>query len=137
MPQSFQTYQGQQNATTIIVIVCSALSFYNALELLLLILTTFHAYRGLYFSSLVASSFGIVLYVVGFLIEYFRLTAKGSGIAVDSVGWVLMVTGQSVVLYSRLGIVMKTGRRKLLEAVKWMIIVDAVVFHSMTTGTPT
>ncbi|KAF2492636.1 hypothetical protein BU16DRAFT_528962 [Lophium mytilinum] len=132
---SFHFYNGHQNATAVIVVVCSAISLYNALELLLLILTTFHVYRGLYFSSLVAASAGIILYVLGFLFEYFKLAPEAVGIAVDTLGWTLMVTGQSVVLYSRLGIVMGEGHRRgrVLRAVKWMIILDALIFHTMTT----
>lgn len=53
------------NATTLIIIVCSALALYNALELLLLIFTTFRAFRGLYFWSLLFASFGIIPYVIG------------------------------------------------------------------------
>lgn len=45
----------------------------------------------------------------------------------------MMVTGQSLVLYSRLGIVLAPGTEQLLQAVKYMIIVDAVVFHVSTT----
>ncbi|KAF2807374.1 uncharacterized protein BDZ99DRAFT_392792 [Mytilinidion resinicola] len=132
---SFHFYNGHQNATAVIVVVCSAISLYNALELLLLILTTFHVYRGLYFSSLVAASAGIILYVLGFLFEYFKLAPEAVGIAVDTLGWMLMVTGQSVVLYSRLGIVMGEGSRRgrVLKGVKWMIILDALIFHTMTT----
>ena len=45
-------------------------------------------------------------------------------------GWVALITGQSVVLYSRLGLILNNGR--ILKAVKWMIIVDAIVFHTST-----
>ena len=37
----------------------------------------------------------------------------------------MMVTGQSLVLYSRLGVVLGPDRERILKAVKWMIIVDA------------
>lgn len=42
-----------------------------------------------------------------------------------------MVTGQSVVLYSRLGVVLQN--RKVLRFVLWMIIVDGVAFYVSTT----
>ncbi|KAH7126595.1 integral membrane protein [Dendryphion nanum] len=125
-------FTGAFDSTTLTVIVCSALALYNALELELLVFTTFQSYSGLYFWSLVLASFGIIPYVLGFMIEYFRLSYMALGIAIDSTGWVLMVTGQSVVLYSRLWLVFGGGHRKLLKAVKWMIIVDAIVFHGTT-----
>ncbi|KAF2877063.1 hypothetical protein BDV95DRAFT_481565 [Massariosphaeria phaeospora] len=125
-------FTGTFDANTLAVIICSALALYNALELELLVFTTFHAYRGLYFWSLVFASFGVIPYVVGFLIEYFRLSYFALGIAIDTIGWCLMVTGQSVVLYSRLWLVFGVGHHKLLQGVKWMIITNAVVFHTTT-----
>ena len=127
-------FAGSWDSNALAVTVCSALALYNALELELLVFTTFHAYRGLYFWSLVASSFGIIPYVLGYLAEYFRLTALPVGIAIDTTGWSLMVTGQSVVLYSRLWLVFGGGHRMLLDAVKWMIIVDGLLFHGTTTS---
>jgi hypothetical protein len=43
-----------------------------------------------------------------------------------------MVTGQSVVLYSRLWLVFGPSHRRLLNAVKWRIIFDACLFHGLT-----
>lgn len=47
------------------------------------------------------------------------------------VGWVFMVSGQSVVLYSRLHLLAITPR--VLRLVLWMIIVNGVTIH--VTGT--
>lgn len=90
-------FDGKFSANTLAVLICSSLALYNALELELLVFTTFHAFRGLYFWALVIASFGIIPYVVGFMIEYFSLSSMALGIAIDSFGWVLMVTGQSIV----------------------------------------
>lgn len=125
-------FQGEYDVNTLAVIVCSSLALYNALELETLIFTTFHSFRGLYFWSLTLASFGIIPYVLGYMIEYFRLSYMALGIAIDTTGWALMVTGQSMVLYSRLWLVFGGGHRKLLKAVKWMIIIDAIVFHGST-----
>lgn len=116
---------------SVIVIVCSTLGLYNALELLLLIFTTFKQYKGLYFWSLLIASFGVIPYTIGWLVVYFSLTHNYIGFIIDSYGWVTMVTGQSVVLYSRLHLVLRN--ENVLRAVKWMIIVDAVILHSTTT----
>jgi hypothetical protein len=67
------------NAESLAVVICSALALYNALELELLIFTTFHAYRGLYFWSLTLASFGVIPYVLGFMIEYFNLSYLSLG----------------------------------------------------------
>lgn len=124
------------NAQALAVVICSALSLYNALELELLILTTFHAYRGLYFWSLAVASFGVIPYVIGFMIEYFKISHNymALGTAIDVVGWALMVTGQSIVLYSRLWLVFNGGFKRLLKAIKWMIIFNGVTFHGLVAS---
>jgi hypothetical protein len=73
----------------------------------------------------------LFLTTVGFLIVSFQLTQQYAGFAIDSYGWITMVTGQSVVLYSRLHLVLRNP--KVVRAVLWMIVVDAVMLHVSTT----
>jgi hypothetical protein len=115
------------NVEAVLVITCSALSIYNAVELILIIFSSFKKWTGLYFWSLLVASFGILPYNVGFLIFYFELTHNWVGFIFSSYGWTTMVTGQSVVLYSRLHLV--TAETNVLKPIKWMIIVDAFIFH--------
>jgi hypothetical protein len=124
-------HTGALDAQAIVVITCSALALYNAIELLVLIFTTFKQWSGLYFGSLLVAGFGIIPYNLGFLISYFHLTYDSVGYTLSTYGWITMITGQSVVLYSRLHFV--TRNERIMKAVKWMIIVDAVVFHIPTT----
>ncbi|OQU94772.1 hypothetical protein CLAIMM_01074 isoform 3 [Cladophialophora immunda] len=126
-------YTGKFDTTTIIVTITSALSLYNALELILLIFTTFAVYRGLYFWSLLVATTGLVPYVVGLILLYFQVTASVAGLVINNYGWWTAITGQSVVLYSRLGIVLGKGNDRILKYVKWMIIIDAICFHTTTT----
>jgi len=44
----------------------------------------------------------------------------------------MMVTGQSLVLYSRLHVVLGQASHRLLQGVKWMIIINGFVFHIST-----
>ncbi|KAK5275545.1 hypothetical protein LTR40_012861, partial [Exophiala xenobiotica] len=106
-------------------------STYNALELLLLIFTTFRTYSGLYFWSLFITSLGVIPYNIGFLSFYFDFMVAWAGSLFDSVGWVSMVTGESVVLYSRLHLIVQN--RRVLHWIKWMIIIDAIALHIPTT----
>ncbi|KFZ08129.1 hypothetical protein V502_09533 [Pseudogymnoascus sp. VKM F-4520 (FW-2644)] len=115
------------NVEAVVVITCSALSSYNALELILITFSTFKKWTGLYFWSLLVASFGILPYNIGFLIFYFELAHNWVGFIFSSYGWATMVTGQSVVLYSRLHLV--TAEANVLKPIKWMIIVNALVFH--------
>ena len=128
-------FSGAYDATSVVITIACALAIYNALELLLLIVTTFRRFSGLYFWSLTVASFGIIPYTIGLMIEYFKLTAQLAGLIITCVGWPMMVTGQSLVLYSRLHVVLGKGQYNILRAVKWMIIINAVVFHVSTEGT--
>ncbi|TKA83008.1 hypothetical protein B0A55_00840 [Friedmanniomyces simplex] len=89
-------FDGTFNAESVTVVICCALALYNALLLLMLIFVTFHRYQGLYFWSLLAASFGIIPYDIGFQIEYFQLTSQVAGLVITAVGWPMLVTGQMV-----------------------------------------
>jgi len=119
------------SVASLIVASCITISLYNAVELLILIFITFNHYHGLYFWSLLIASLGVIPYSIGFLLVYFDVTRDYAGFIVDTVGWWTMVTGQSVVLYSRLHLVLRN--RTILRAIVWMIIIDAVILHIPTT----
>jgi hypothetical protein len=126
-----ETFQGTYDPTSVTLTITTALALYNCVELLLLIFVTFRHYEGLYFWSITITTFGTIFYGVGLIMEYFSLTALWVGKMLDTSGWMVMVTGQSLVLYSRLGLILANPR--ILRAVKWMIIVDACLFHGITT----
>lgn len=119
------------NGESIVVVTVATLSIYNSLELLLLVASRFREWRSLLFISLVVASFGIIPYFVGFVMEYFLLAVFWADMILSSIGWIFLITGQSVVLYSRLGLILNSQR--ILKAVKWMIIIDAIIFHISTT----
>lgn len=119
------------NSDSLIVITTASISIYNSTELLLGILAYFKRWRGLYFWSLVVASTGIIPYFIGFVCEYFQLIVYWLSMTLSTIGWIALVTGQSFVLYSRLGLLL--SERNILRAVKWMIIVDAIVFHVSIT----
>lgn len=111
--------------TRIVMYVFFSLALYNAGELMCHIAVTFKHYRGLYCWSFVVSTVGIALGAVGYL-----LRSIGGSLstyvytALGIFGWAAMVTGQSLVLYSRLHIVLP--RERLVRGVLIMIIVNAI-----------
>ncbi|EHK19825.1 uncharacterized protein TRIVIDRAFT_5724, partial [Trichoderma virens Gv29-8] len=112
--------------TTIIVFL--SLAFYNVLVLFCIIFGTFRRYSGLYFWAFVTSTTGIALSCSGFMIKFFSPKSLGYlSCTLSLAGWVCMVTGQSLVLWSRLHLVMRNPG--LLRIILWIIIVDAIVCH--------
>mgnify|MGYP001356274824 CR=1 FL=1 len=67
---SDRPWQGEWTATALVVILCTGISISNAVELLLLVLITFKKRSGLYFWSLLITSFSVLPYSVGFFIAY-------------------------------------------------------------------
>jgi hypothetical protein len=65
-------WNGRWTGTALTVVICTGISISNALELLLLVVITFKKRKGLYFWSLLVTSFSILPYSIGFLIEYLR-----------------------------------------------------------------
>ena len=131
------SYTGNSLALRATVILCAGLSIYNAIELLILIFSTFSRYATVYFWSLLASSLSLFPYSLGYIFKFFgTLTgkAKWASLSLLTIGWYVMVTGQSVVLWSRLHLVV-TGEHggKILFYAKWMIIIDAIILHIPTT----
>ncbi|OAG41878.1 hypothetical protein AYO21_03881 [Fonsecaea monophora] len=123
-------FDGQYTATSVIVTLSIALAFYNSLEMVLLILTTFKRKTGLYFWSLSICNYGVVSYTLGMTLSYFNICDFWlSGLLLDS-GWLCMITCQSLVLYSRLGLILDNVN--ILRAVKWMIIVTSVFIGGPT-----
>ncbi|EXJ75488.1 uncharacterized protein A1O5_02184 [Cladophialophora psammophila CBS 110553] len=129
--EASQDFQDEWTAEAIIVVTCMTISLYNCVELLLTILTTFREWHGLYFVSLIVASVGIIPYCLGFILEYFEVLVFWAALMFSTIGWVMMITGQSFVLYSRLGLILQNDR--ILKGIKWMIITDALIFHTLTT----
>ena len=110
----------------------TAIAWYNCIELNVMIWMKFKRYKGLYFYSLLVSSWGIVFHALGFLTDFFQIWKnKYVSVTIIIIGWYAMVTGQSFVLYSRLHLVMYNPRK--IKWVLYMIIVDFFLFHVPTT----
>ncbi|KAJ5167605.1 uncharacterized protein N7482_003199 [Penicillium canariense] len=110
----------------------AAIAWYNAIELIVLCFVSFKRRRGCYFWSLLVSSASIIPNCLGYMLLFFP-TGVTPYVCVTLIvtGWYAMVTGQSLVLWSRLHLVLQNT--KILYGVLWMIIVDAVLFHIPTT----
>ncbi|MCJ1245710.1 hypothetical protein MMC30_002914 [Trapelia coarctata] len=118
--------------TYMLIAAFTAVAWFNTIELNILVFVTFKRHRGLYFWSLIIPSFGCLLHALGFVLKFFQLTTYNSlSVTIITVGWYAMVTGQSLVLYSRLHIVENDDR--VLRGVLIMIIFDAICLHIPTT----
>jgi hypothetical protein len=113
-----------------------AVACYNSIEQFIIIFRTFRRRSGLYFWSMIAVTCGIPFNVLPNILRFFgTVPNRNFNLAMSallSVGWWLMVTGQSVVLYSRLNLVVASYRK--LQCVLGMIIVVFVFVQLPTTA---
>ncbi|QPC79037.1 hypothetical protein HYE68_009789 [Fusarium pseudograminearum] len=119
---------GISQMTITIVLVFLSISVYNVIELNFIIFGTFKRHSGLYFWSFLIATWGIFVYCAGFLIKYYASDKVGYLAATFiSFGWVGMVSGQSLVLWSRLHLVLRNRFR--LRCVLYMIVINGVLMH--------
>lgn len=130
-------YTGDSEALRVVIVFLTGLAMYNACELTVAIFLTFNRYSGVYFWSLLISCLGTIPYALGFLLKYMILTTgkwRWFAVALNTAGWYAMITGQSLVLWSRLHLILYGERKEtIIKYTKWMIITDAVILHIPTT----
>ncbi|PNS16281.1 hypothetical protein CAC42_6388 [Sphaceloma murrayae] len=115
------------------MIAFSAIAWYNCAELIFLICLRFKRWRGLYFWSLMVTSWAIVLYQLGSWGKMRNIVAQPVAMTVvTNIGWIVMITGNSLVLYSRLHLLCQN--KTLLRAVLYGIVVNTVCMYVPTTA---
>ncbi|PWY69489.1 integral membrane protein [Aspergillus heteromorphus CBS 117.55] len=109
----------------------AAITWYNAIELVVLCLTTFNRYRGCYFWSLLITSFSLIPHCVGYLLFVFSFgISPYIPVSLIAPTWFCMVTGHSLVLWSRLHLVLQAP--KVLKALLVTILLDCFLFQTPT-----
>lgn len=120
-----------------------AISLWLVLDLLIQIHLKFKKYTGLYYWCILLTTLGIGMHAIAFILKLFvakfSLDARGlSGnqnigrslgtTALAKAGWVLNTSGFSMVLWSRLSLVVQD--RRVLRATLIVIIANALLLHT-------
>ena len=122
----------ENTARTAILIAMLSLAIYMSALIDLKVISTFKRRNTLYFWSILVASWGIISHSLGIILKWFVGSCPWEvNTAFASFGWWGMVTGQSLVLYSRLHLVVRDHR--VLRAVLIMIITDFLIFQVPTT----
>ncbi|KAJ4286531.1 hypothetical protein N0V90_013231 [Kalmusia sp. IMI 367209] len=106
------------------------ISVYNSIEILFSIFHRFKTHNALYFWSMLMACIGIPVHATAVLLRNFGLAPNVPMCVFIVLGWWAMVTGQAVVLYSRLHLVSNRNIRWVLI----MIITNFVVLHLPVSG---
>ncbi|CAG8080212.1 unnamed protein product [Penicillium nalgiovense] len=116
-----------ENISIIQVVSMFSIGAYNALEIGIVTFDTFKHYRSLYFWSMQIASWGILVHALPAMA---RFVSQASNLATSIpfiIGWYAMVTGQAVVLYSRLHFLISNMRK--MRWVLWMIVINFCILH--------
>ena len=119
---------GMNLPTAMVIASFTTIAWITCIELQLRIWLNFKRYTGLYFWSLLLSSWGCTLHPLCFLLLDFAIwkNAHVAGVFIG-ISWWFMVTGQALVLYSRLHLVVRDKRK-----IRWvliMIITNVFILH--------
>jgi hypothetical protein len=109
----------------------AAISLTSGFEVFSMAWWSFRKHKGLYFWLINAAALGTIVYTTGLIIKFYALIDNVLAIvAVILIAWVPMVTGQSLVMYSRLHLIMRDARK--VRWVLYMICTVGVCFHVPT-----
>lgn len=115
-----------------LVAVFTALPLWMTIELTVWVFYLFRRWSGLYFWSVLITTWGVTLHAVGFVLKVCVPSCNYIlSMVIAELGWIGMVTGFAMVMYSRLsliGFVMRN--RYILRLALAMIIINGIVFHT-------
>ncbi|RDW60270.1 hypothetical protein BP5796_11876 [Coleophoma crateriformis] len=114
--------------------VFTALPIWMTIELAVWVFYTFKRYSGLYFWSILVCTFGTSIRAVGFILKDCVPECNWViSTTIAEVGWASMVTGFSLVLYSRLHLIPSLRASQFtLRIILAIIITDALILHIPT-----
>ncbi|KAI3092912.1 hypothetical protein CBS147333_10177 [Penicillium roqueforti] len=116
-----------ENVSIIQIVSMFSIGAYNALETAIVAFDTFKHYRSLYFWSIQVASWGILVHALPAMA---RFVSQASNLATSipfMIGWYAMVTGQAVVLYPCLHLLVSDMRK--MRWVLWMIVINVCILH--------
>ncbi|KAL5344106.1 hypothetical protein BJX70DRAFT_385302 [Aspergillus crustosus] len=103
----------------------TSITLFISIELILLCLTTFKRYAGCYFFSMLIASCSVIVNTVGMTLFFFAPVTSYLSVSVILLGWYPMITGHSLVLWSRLHLVLQ--RPRVLRWILYLIITNAIL----------
>ncbi|KAH8698708.1 hypothetical protein BGW36DRAFT_339963 [Talaromyces proteolyticus] len=117
-----------------LIAVFTAVPLWMTVEITIWIFYLFRRWSGLYFWSVLITTWGVTLHAIGFVLTVCVPSCNSIlSMVIADIGWIGMVTGFAFVMYSRLNLISFVMRnRYILRLSLAMIIVDAIIFHFST-----
>jgi hypothetical protein len=116
-----------KNIGIIQIVSMYSIGAYSALETGFFTFFFFKKYCGLLFWSMQAASWGIIVHALPAMTRFISQSSNLPTSIPFILGWYAMVTGQAVVLYSRVHLLAPAERKP--RWMLWMIVVNAFILH--------
>ncbi|KAJ6134795.1 hypothetical protein N7523_001117 [Penicillium sp. IBT 18751x] len=116
-----------ENISIIQTVSMFSIGAYNAVETGIITFDSIKNYRSLYFWSMQVASWGILVHAIPAMARFISQASNLPTSIPFMIGWYAMVTGQAIVLYSRLHLVVLNIRK--VRWVLWMIIINCCILH--------
>jgi hypothetical protein len=111
-------------------IAFASIAIWSSIPLTFRLFLTIKRRRGLYFYAILITTWGLSAREVGYMLTILAGNPFWPlGDILAQVCWVMMVTGFAVMLWSRLNLILES--RRIRRFLLFMIIINAVVWHSM------
>jgi len=131
MDSGITKYDAATGVAAYLILMFDIIAIYNVMELSFMIWGGCKRHAGLYFWAFLVATYGIAAYAIGFI---GKTTMSNSDayiyLTLIEVGWIAMVTGQSMVLWSRLHFILRNPLR--LRMTLWMIVSIGAICHIPT-----
>ncbi|KAI3115838.1 hypothetical protein CBS147333_1338 [Penicillium roqueforti] len=114
----------RENIAVIEIVSTFSIGAYNALETVFITFDTVKNYRSLYFWSIQVASWGILMHALPAMACFLSRAPELPMSIPFVIGWYAMVTGQSIVLYSRLYLV-------VLDVSKDLVICGLYIYEAI------
>ena len=115
------------------ILICfNCVAIWSAVPLTIRMFATIRDKHSLYFRATLASSWGLCLRSQAYLMGYYNRSIPWyiSG-TLSQIGWICMVSGFALVLWSRLGLIF--GNQRVKRYLLYMIVFNGVVWHTIMT----
>lgn len=110
-------------------IAFGAVALWSTLALTIRLLTTVKKRSGMYFYAILVTTWGLSLRQIANFIQFYAPSCPWQlGFTLQQAGWVGMITGFSMVLYSRLSIILMNYKAR--RSVLGMILLNGIVWHT-------
>ncbi|KAK4071811.1 hypothetical protein Purlil1_13303 [Purpureocillium lilacinum] len=128
MDSNMPKYEAATGVAAYLILGFNIIAIYNVIELTFMICERFKRHSRLYYWVLLVTTYGIAAYAVGSILKIKMPSPKSYVyLTLIEVGWIAMVTGHSMVLWSRLHLLLNSPF--WLKTTIYMIVFNAIMCH--------